>query len=103
MTSAEPTPDPPILLQPLLGLVHSLRVAGVPVSTSEVIDATAAIAEIDLADRQAVKFATASTLVKRAEDREAFETLFELHFAVRSTRSTTAVDEGFRPVPHSAG
>ena len=86
MTSAASTPDPPLLLEPLLGLVHSLRAAGVPVSTSEVLDATAAVAEIDVADRMAVKWATAATLVKRAEDRGAFETLFELHFAAAAVQ-----------------
>jgi uncharacterized protein with von Willebrand factor type A (vWA) domain len=78
--------DPPLLLKPLLGLVHSMRAAGVPVSTSEVLDATAAIGEIDVADRSAVRLAAEATLVKRAEDRDAFQALFELHFAARPPR-----------------
>lgn len=107
MTHPAPTSDSPLLLQPLLGLVHSLRAAGVPVSTSEVLDATAAIAQVELADRMAVKLAAGATLVKRAEDREAFDALFELHFAARSAgaagRSGGADDGLDRSAASSSG
>ena len=73
----------PLLLPPLLRLVHSLREAGVPVSTSEVLDATAAMGQVDIGDRATVKRAAGATLIKRAEDRPAFDALFELHFALR--------------------
>ena len=73
----------PLLFTPLLRLVHSLRETGVPVSTSEVLDATVALGHLDIADRAMVKRAAAATLIKRAEDRAAFDSLFELHFAVR--------------------
>lgn len=77
-----------LLLGPLLRLVTRLREAGVPVSSSEVIDATSALNAIDVLDRDQVRAAMAATLVKRAEDRQAFEVLFELLFAVhRSTRA----------------
>jgi hypothetical protein len=79
-------PDPPLLLTKLLLLVHSLRAAGVPVSTSEILDATTAMAHLDLSDRPTVKRAAAATLIKRAEDRAAFDSLFELHFASRAGR-----------------
>ena len=78
--------EPPLLLRPLLGLAHSLRGAGVPVSTSELLDATAALGLINLADRAAVKGAAAATLIKRSEDRATFDALFELHFATRAAR-----------------
>ncbi len=83
MMDRMPHGDPPLLLTPLLRLVHSLREAGVPVSTSEVLDATAAMTHIDLADRPAVKGALATTLIKRADDRSAFDLLFDLQFASR--------------------
>jgi uncharacterized protein len=72
-----------LLLDPLLRLVTRLREAGVPVSSSEVIDATSALNAVDVLDRDQVRAAMAATLVKRAEDRPAFEILFELLFAVR--------------------
>lgn len=78
--------EAPLLLPPLLRLAHSLRGAGVPVSTSELLDATAALGIIDLADRAAVKGAAAATLIKRSEDRATFDALFELHFAMRAGR-----------------
>ncbi|HEX5013206.1 MAG TPA: VWA domain-containing protein [Candidatus Limnocylindrales bacterium] len=72
-----------LLLDPMLRLVTKLRDAGVPVSSSEVIDATSALNAIDVLDREQVRAAMAATLVKRAEDRPAFEVMFELLFAVR--------------------
>ena len=72
-----------LLLDPLLRLVTRLRDAGVPVSSSEVMDATSALNAVDVLDRDQVRAAMAATLVKRAEDRPAFEVLFELMFAVR--------------------
>src|SRR5688572_30727807 len=76
------------LLDPLLRLVRSLRAAGVPVSSSEAIDATWAFRSIDIGDRAQVRSALAATLIKRAEDQAAFETLFDLHFAIRGRRPT---------------
>jgi uncharacterized protein with von Willebrand factor type A (vWA) domain len=74
----------PLLLSPLLRLAQSLRETGVPVSTSELLDATAALAEVDLTDRRAVRAALAATLVKQAEDIATFDLLFDLHFGLRS-------------------
>jgi uncharacterized protein with von Willebrand factor type A (vWA) domain len=81
-----PSSDGFLLLTPILRLVGQLRDAGVPVSSSEVIDATRALTQIDLVDRRMVRSALASTLIKRAEDLPAFGILFELHFAVRPWR-----------------
>jgi uncharacterized protein with von Willebrand factor type A (vWA) domain len=79
-----PVPDGGALLaDPLLQLVHHLREAGVGVSSSEVIDATAALRAVDALDREQVRRALAATLIKRSEDRAAFEMLFELAFAIR--------------------
>ena len=72
-----------LFLDGLLRLASKLREAGVPVSASEVIDATAALNAIDVLDRDQVRAAMAATLIKRAEDRPAFEVMFELLFAVR--------------------
>jgi uncharacterized protein with von Willebrand factor type A (vWA) domain len=90
--------EAPLLLPPLLRLAHSLRGAGVPVSTSELLDATAALRFIDLADRGAVKGAAAATMIKCSEDRATFDALFELHFAMRAGRRRDAPVVGEAPV-----
>jgi uncharacterized protein with von Willebrand factor type A (vWA) domain len=79
---------PTFLLDPLLRLVRSLRTAGVPVSSSEAIDATWAFRSIDIGDRGAIRAALAATLIKRAEDQAAFHSLFDVHFAIRGRRPT---------------
>src|SRR6266545_2346515 len=64
----------------LLEFFHRLREARVPVSMVEVLDAIAALGHVDLADRAQFRAALAMTLVKRAEDRQAFEVLFDVCF-----------------------
>jgi len=64
----------------LLEFFHRLREARVPVSMVEVLDAIAALGHVDLADRAQFRAALAMTLVKRAEDRQAFEVLFDACF-----------------------
>jgi uncharacterized protein with von Willebrand factor type A (vWA) domain len=95
--------EPPLLLAPLLRLAHSLRGAGVPVSTSELLDATAALSVVDLADRAAVKGAAAATLIKRSEDLATFDALFELHFAMRAGRRRDATVEDEAPLAGVGG
>lgn len=82
----------PLLLAPLQRLARSLREAGVPVSTSEVLDATSALRHLDQADRALVRAALSTTLVKRAEDAAAFDKLFEIHFAPRGRHRGTTDD-----------
>ena len=83
MVTQSALPGGPLLLDRLLVLVRRLRDAGVPVSSSEVIDATKALNAIDVLDRSAVRQAILTTLVKRSEDLAAFEILFEFAFAIR--------------------
>lgn len=72
-----------VLLPQLLRLASQLRAAGVPVATSDLIDASDALGQIDVLNRQQVRGALAATLVKRAEDIRTFEILFGIHFALR--------------------
>ncbi len=65
---------------PLGPLVGELRHAGIDVSVGEHIDAAQALASIPLADMAAVRSALQATLVKRAEQLEAFDLLFDLFF-----------------------
>jgi uncharacterized protein with von Willebrand factor type A (vWA) domain len=67
----------------LLRFVHRLREAGVPVSMVETIDAADCVRHIDLADRSQLRAALGATLVKRAEHRPSFDSLFDFYFAVQ--------------------
>ena len=60
-----------------------LRRSGLPVSTTENLDAVAAVAHVPLEDREALRWALAATLVKRHEHRPAFDTVFDVWFSLR--------------------
>jgi uncharacterized protein with von Willebrand factor type A (vWA) domain len=72
----------PGLLGTVEGFVAALRQAGLPVGTSEVIDATRVLGAVDLLDRDQLRAGLAATLVKRPADRPAFDTLFDLWWPV---------------------
>jgi uncharacterized protein len=65
----------------LTALVDELRTVGVPVSVGEHLDAARALASIPLADREALRATLQCSMIKRAEHLDAFNLLFELHFA----------------------
>jgi hypothetical protein len=71
------------VLDLLSGFVTELRRAGLPVSLTEHLDAAEAIKHIPLEDREALKYSLAATLVKSSSHWRAFETAFEVFFAVR--------------------
>src|SRR5437763_6425588 len=58
--------------------VGALRGAGLPVSLAESLDATQAMAAIDLMDRRQLRAAYAAAVVKRAPHRATFDRLFDL-------------------------
>src|SRR2546422_2990866 len=96
-TSAPPQEGPAdaSLARVLLRFVHRLRDAGIPVSMVETLDAAECIARIDLANRAELKASLATTLVKRAEHRAAFESLFDIYFALHREQLeavTTSLD-----------
>lgn len=68
------------LLDRHVGLVHSLRGAGLPVSLAEGLDAVRALGAIGWGDRELVRAAYAATCVKREVQRPTFEALFDLWF-----------------------
>jgi hypothetical protein len=74
------------MLDLLSGFVTELRRAGLPVSLTEHLDAAEAVHHIPLEDREALKYALAATLVKSSSHWRAFETAFEVYFAVRTGR-----------------
>jgi uncharacterized protein with von Willebrand factor type A (vWA) domain len=66
------------LLDREIRFLEALREAGVPVALSEVIDATRAMGQIDLMDRESLRQAFAATCVKRPQHRATYDRLFDL-------------------------
>jgi hypothetical protein len=81
------------VLDLLSGFVTELRRAGLPVSLTEHLDAAEAVQHIPLEDREALKYALAATLVKSSAHWRAFETAFEVFFAVRTGGGAAAADD----------
>jgi uncharacterized protein len=73
--------DGPSTESTLTALIDELRAAGVAVSVGEHLDAARALASVPLADREVVRATLQCSLIKRAEHLDAFNLLFELHFA----------------------
>jgi uncharacterized protein with von Willebrand factor type A (vWA) domain len=71
------------VLPALLGFVHRLRDAGIPVSMVETLDAVESMRHIDLACRGQLKATLGAALVKRAEHQPVFAQLFDIHFGLR--------------------
>lgn len=71
------------LFDALTGFFGELRAAGLPVSLTETIDAAEAARHVPLEDREALRSALASTVVKNAAHTEAFNTVFEVYFSYR--------------------
>jgi uncharacterized protein len=80
------------LTELLSGFIAELRVAGLPVSLTENLDAMAAVQHIPLGDRDAFKYALGATLVKNAPHWRVFETVFEVYFSLRG-REYALTDE----------
>jgi uncharacterized protein len=76
-----------------IDFIHALRRAGLPVSVSEGLDATAALQVLPLEDRAAVRGALAATLVKTEAGRPAFDVLFDLYFSIGTERGEEPLDD----------
>jgi uncharacterized protein with von Willebrand factor type A (vWA) domain len=73
------------LLETLAGFVTELRSAGIPVSLTENLDAIEALRHIPLENRPAFKSALGATLIKSDAHWRAFETIFDVYFALRGS------------------
>jgi uncharacterized protein with von Willebrand factor type A (vWA) domain len=69
----------------ILRFVEELRAAGLPVSVSETMDAVAAVAAAGV-EREVLREALATTVVKDEHDRPEFDRLFDLAFPLGDTR-----------------
>lgn len=72
------------LLDLVGSFVEALRNAGLPVSISESLDAVETLRHVGIDDREAFRAAMGATLVKSQGHYKAFETVFEVFFALRS-------------------
>ena len=81
------------LLDLLNGFIGELRLAGLPVSLTENLDAMEAVQHIPLDDREAFKYALAATLVKNHAHWRAFETVFEVYFSLRGSEFAIGDDD----------
>ena len=72
------------MLDVLQGFVHELRLAGLPVSMTENLDAMRAVEHVPLEDRDAFKTALGATLVKHHGHHKVFDTVFEVYFSIFS-------------------
>ena len=73
-----------VMLDVLQGFVHELRAAGLPVSMTENLDAMRGVEHIPLTDRDSFREVLAATLVKHFRHRSAFDTVFDIYFALYS-------------------
>ena len=71
------------MLDVFAGFIHELRVAGLPVSLTEDVDAMEAVRHVSLDDRQGIKHALGATLVKNHAHQKAFDAVFEIYFSPR--------------------
>lgn len=102
----EITPGTPgVMLDALAGFVHELRAAGLPVSMTENLDAMRAVQEVPWEDRDAMRAALATTLVKHHRHRRAFDVAFDVYFGLRAPDAApdTGAEVGGGPAAAGGG
>lgn len=72
----------------VLTFTTALRRAGVPVGTSENLDALRSLAYVQLQERDAFKAALGATMIKSETHRPTFDVLFDLYFSPGRTLAT---------------
>jgi uncharacterized protein with von Willebrand factor type A (vWA) domain len=90
------------LLQAFWDFVAELRSAGVPASTTEVLDAMEALRHLQLEDREALKLGLAAALVKQVGHWHTFEMLFDLYFSARPVGAALNAGGDGLAVPYEA-
>jgi uncharacterized protein with von Willebrand factor type A (vWA) domain len=89
-------PGPPGLAAKLLGFCEELRGEGVAVGTSEILDAFAALEQVEWTSQDDFREALAATVAKSQDDRRVFELLFDRYFfrAAEAEAVQRGVSEG---------
>ncbi len=83
------------ILQQVVRLGRALQASGSSVALSEIIDATTAVSLIDLGDRQQLRTALQSTLVKQARSLDQFDRAFDRLFPPRPRSSHASEGDGW--------
>ena len=91
------------MLTAVEGLIRELREVGVPVSTTEHLDAVRSLELVDLGDRAEVKSALRTTLVKTAQHQAAFDVVFDVFFALDAATPAGADDAAEGPDRQDGG
>ena len=84
------TPKGRLMLAAIEGMVTELRQIGVPVSLAERIDAVRSLRHLPLDDRNTVKAALRTVLVKTHDHELAFNTVFDLYFSPAAPQARQA-------------
>ncbi len=90
------------MLDVLQGFVHELRAAGLPVSMTENLDAMRGVEQVPLTDRETFREVLAATLVKHFRHRRAFDTVFDVYFALYSGGIGDDADSDADPMGESS-
>ena len=88
------------MLELLSDFVAELRTAGLPVSMGEHVDAARSLEVIDLGDKELLRVALASSMVKHGEHLDTFERTFNLFFATRDLGDDVRSELGLSPGEH---
>ncbi|MEO6205571.1 MAG: hypothetical protein ABIO67_09340, partial [Mycobacteriales bacterium] len=83
------------LLDREIAFLDALREAGIKVSLAELLDATRAMGVIDLMEREELREAFASCVLKRPAHRTTFDTLFDLWWPAATGESLAASHDEF--------
>lgn len=86
----------------IVDFAETLRLAGVPVSMTEVVDAGRAISAIGEVDRSSFRVALYATLVKDESHSEVFDLIFDVFFSKRS-RSSLEIEDPHGLAPDHEG
>ena len=78
------------MLAAIEGMITELRELGVPVSLAERVDAVQSLRHLPVGDRNTVKAALRSALVKNHDHELAFDTVFDVYFAAEPAQSALA-------------
>ena len=93
------------MLKSLADFAAELRTTGIPVSMVEVMDAVAAIDQVDLGNREAVRTALGATMVKAARHRRTFDVAFDVFFGLAAAPlgAGETIDQMAITLPPAAG
>jgi uncharacterized protein with von Willebrand factor type A (vWA) domain len=91
---SETATSPGGLIDRHVAFVAALRTAGLPVSLVESLDATQAMATVDLREREQLRAGYAACVVKRAAHRATFDRLFDLWWPPAMGDGEPTYDEG---------